>query len=90
MDKKYENFKYFIECYFNWSMDYADLDKLVLDYLDREIEDYVKGLRKEVNDLYNLNNPFLVKELVFMYGRRNLSVKKANDMIKLLYNEMNK
>lgn len=89
MDNKYENFKYFIECYFNWSMDYIDLKKLILDYIDREMKEYVEGLQKEINDLYNLNDSSLVKNLVFMFGRRNLSIEKANDMIKLLYDEMN-
>lgn len=89
MPNEYKNFKYFIECYFNWSMDYIELEKLIIDYINRERKEYIKGLQEEVNELYNSKDPVFIKKLIYKFGRRNLSVKKVNAMIELLCNKLN-
>lgn len=88
-DGLYSHFIYFIECYFNWSMDYADLESLIEDYISRENPIYIIGLRAEVNVLYALDNPRKIKELVYTYGTRTLKLEQAGNMIGLLHKKLN-
>lgn len=81
--EKYENLKYFIESYFNWSMDYADLGELIEEYKKRESSLDVDGLLQEIKDISEHQNWEEIKEFVYLHGRRNLSVKKIEQMINL-------
>jgi hypothetical protein len=84
--KKYNDiFEYFIGSYFNWSMDYTDLSDLADQYLNGEIDLWVAPMRTRVRELYDLNSPQHIKDLVFLYGRRALTLEEAQDMIELLY-----
>ena len=86
--KKYNDvFEYFIDCYFNWSMDYADLSNLADQYLSREKELWLNNMRKRVKELYELKDPQNIKDLVWQYGQRNLTIEKAQNMIELLYSK---
>lgn len=81
---KYENLKYFFECYFNWSMDYTDLENLIEEFKVRELPVYVNGLTQEVNLINEQGNWSEVKEFVYLNGRRNLNLKRTQEMIELL------
>lgn len=81
--EKYENLKYFIESYFNWSMDYADLGELIEEYEKRESSLNVDGLLQEIKEISEHQNWEEIKEFVYLHGRRNLSVIKIEQMIKL-------
>ena len=84
--KKYNDiFEYFVDSYFNWSMDYTDLSDLADQYLNGEIDLWVTPMRTRVRELYYLNSPQHIKDLVFLYGRRALTLEEAQDMIELLY-----
>lgn len=82
--EKYENLKYFIESYFNWSMDYADLGELIEEYEKRESSLNVDGLLQEIKEISEHQNWEEIKEFVYLHGRRNLSVKKIEQMINLI------
>lgn len=84
MQNKYEYFNYFIECYFNWSMNYTDLKDLILSYIKIESYKAIQGLQKEINELYNLNEPKIIK----LVTNGCLSIKPTDDTIHLLYNEL--
>jgi len=88
-DYNFKEFKYFIEVYFNLSMDYADLEKLVDDFLENERKNSVMRFAKEVKKLYVLNDPEFIKNFVFIFGHRALSLKKANDMIEMMFKKIN-
>ncbi|ANY65699.1 hypothetical protein BBD42_03895 [Paenibacillus sp. BIHB 4019] len=80
---KYENLKYFIESYFNWSMDYADLDKLMDEFEERELPFQVDGLCQEIKEIDELRNWEEIKKIIYLHGRRNLTIKKVEQMIEL-------
>lgn len=81
--EKYGNLKYFIENYFNWSMDYTDLSKLIEEYKAREASLYVDGLVQEIKEISEHKNWEEIKDFVYLHGRRNLSNKKIEQMIEL-------
>jgi len=84
--KKYEDiFEYFVDSYFNWSMNYTDLNDLADQYLNNEIELWIIPMRERVKELYELNNPQHIKDLVYRYGRRALNLEEAQNMIESLY-----
>ena len=45
---------YFISHYFNWSMDYSDLENCIDDFLMRENIADIKAFKKEIETLYQL------------------------------------
>ena len=74
--ERFETIGYFIKCYFNWSMDYSDLENLIDDFLTRENEKYVEAFRKEVEIMYILNDPELFKQVAYRLGDRGMPTKK--------------
>ncbi|WP_068501634.1 contact-dependent growth inhibition system immunity protein [Paenibacillus kribbensis] len=84
----YENLKYFIESYFNWSMDYADLENLIEEFKSRELPAYVEGLTQEIEEINELKTWDSVREFVYLYGQRNLNIKKIERMIELLLTKL--
>ncbi|EHS57391.1 contact-dependent growth inhibition system immunity protein [Paenibacillus sp. Aloe-11] len=84
----YENLKYFIESYFNWSMDYADLENLIEEFKSRELPVYVEGLTQEIEEINELKTWDRVQEFIYLYGQRNLNIKKIERMIELLLTKL--
>ena len=84
----YENLKYFIESYFNWSMDFADLENLIEEFKSRELPAYVEGLTQEIEEINELKAWDSVQEFVYLYGQRNLNIKKIERMIELLLTKL--
>ncbi|APB71816.1 tRNA pseudouridine(38-40) synthase TruA [Paenibacillus polymyxa] len=84
----YENLKYFIESYFNWSMDFADLENLIEEFKSRELPAYVEGLTQEIEEINELKTWDSVQEFVYLYGQRNLNIKKIERMIELLLTKL--
>ena len=81
----YPCLKYFIECYFNWSMDYADLEQLASDYLKIENDKYISLFEKEIRNLQTLSNSSeMMKKMVYDYGSRVLSLEKSREMLNIL------
>ena len=85
MNIDYPYLKYFIECYFNWSMDYVDLDQLAKDYLKIENDNHILPFKKEIEKLQTLSNSSeMVKEMVYNYGNRVLNLEKSKEMLNIL------
>ena len=85
MNIDYPCLKYFIECYFNWSMDYTDLERLASDYLKIENDNYISLLKEEIKKLHTLSNSSeIVKEMTYDYGSRVLSLEKSTEMLNIL------
>ncbi|KAF6576891.1 hypothetical protein JDW19_00630 [Paenibacillus polymyxa] len=84
----YENLKYFIESYFNWSMDFADLENLIEEFKSRELPAYVEGLTQEIEEINELKTWDSVQEFVYLYGQKNLNIKKIERMIELLLTKL--
>ncbi len=85
MNIDYPYLKYFIECYFNWSMDYVDLNQLAAECLKIENEKHILPFKKEIEKLQTLSNSSeMVKEMVYNYGNRILSLEKSKEMLNIL------
>lgn len=82
--QEFKTFGYFIKHYFNWSMDYSDLESCIEDFLMRE-QNYIKSFEKEIETLYMLNDPEVIREAAYHLGDRGMPTDKALDMIALLY-----
>lgn len=81
-----ENFKYFLECYFNQSFDYSELKKLVNEFKNSEPNMYVKQLKKELQLISDSNDWNFIEEFVKKYGMRELDKGKLKSMIKTMNN----
>ncbi len=85
MNIDYPYLKYFIERYFNWSMDYVDLNQLAAECLKIENEKHILPFKKEIEKLQTLSNSSeMVKEMVYNYGNRILSLEKSKEMLNIL------
>ncbi|WDM23812.1 hypothetical protein [Paenibacillus polymyxa] len=87
-EESYENLKYFIESYINWSMDFADLENLIEEFKSRELPTYVEGLTQEIEEINELKTWDSVQEFAYLYGQRNLIIKKIERMIELLLTKL--
>lgn len=83
--KQFKTIGYFIQSYFNWSVDYSELDSCIKDFLTSENEEKIEACRKEVEALYTLNDPDLIREVSYRLGDRGMPADKALNMIKRLY-----
>ena len=79
--RDYPYLKYFIECYFNWSMDYVDLNQIAAEYLKIENEKHILPFKKEIEKLQTLSDS---SEMVYNYGNRILSLEKSKEMLNIL------
>lgn len=76
---------YFMKHYFNWSMDYSDLENCIEDFLMRENVTNVNAFKKEIETLNMLNSPEIIREVSYNLGNRGMPTDKALDMMKLLF-----
>lgn len=83
--KEFNTIGYFIKYYFNWSMNYAELEDCIEDFLTREKEEDIKAFIKEIERMYILNDPELIRKVAYELGDRGMPTDKALYMIKLLY-----
>lgn len=83
--KQFETVGYFVKHYFNWSMNYSDLENCIEDFLIRENKEKIKTFRKEIEIMYMLNDSELIREVAYRLGDRGMPTDKALNMIKLLY-----
>ena len=83
--KKFNTIGYFIKHYFNWSMGWSELESCIDDFLIRENEESIEALKKEIEEMYMLNDSHLIREVAYRIGNRGMPADKALNMIKLLY-----
>lgn len=83
--KQFSMIGYFIKYYFNWSMDYSDLETCIEEFLSRENKQNIETFKKEIEIMYELNNPELIREVAYRLGDRGIPTDKALNMIKLIY-----
>lgn len=76
---------YFIKNYFNCSMDWAELENCVQAFFAEEKRETAEALRREIEVLYRLNNPELIREVSYRLGDRGMPDDRAIKMIALLY-----
>lgn len=71
--------------YFNWSIDWSELESCIDEFLTREKRETVEALKKEIEVMYRLNDPELIRKVSYGLGDRGLPGDKAIKMIALLH-----
>lgn len=83
--KNFSTVGYFIKHYFNWSMNYSDLETCIGDFLMREEKTCITSFKKEIETLFMLNNTETFREVAYKLGDRGIPTEKAIYMMMLLY-----
>lgn len=83
--KRFSTMRYFVDTYFNCSMDWSDLEPLVEDFLMNENKDKIEAFRSEIEllHIYELEKRMSVKDIASILTGRGISDQKAESVIKL-------
>lgn len=76
---------YFIKNYFNCSMDWSELESCAEDFFTGEKKETVEAFKKEIEIMFRLNDPELIREVSYRLGDRGMPGDKAIKMVALLY-----
>ncbi|MDE7224978.1 MAG: hypothetical protein K2O34_14520, partial [Acetatifactor sp.] len=63
--KGFSTIGYFIKNYFNCSMDWSEPESCAEDFLQGEKKETVKAFKKEIETIFQLNDPELIREVSF-------------------------
>ena len=83
-EKQLDMFKYFVESYFNLSMDYEELESVIKEFLQAESTGRILELKREVKILYDMDSTDFVRNFVLKYGKRRLNDERVIGMLILL------
>lgn len=83
----FKTFKYFLECYFNPSANYDELDKLIVDFNSFENVGYRKKLHSELLVL-QLEEFSIMQEFVRKYGMRKMDDEKLKWLIQRMLDKL--
>lgn len=85
---EYEMFRYFLECYFNVSADYDELEKLVQEFQMTEKGKYSKLLIDELGGIQKNNNWDLLQDFVRKHGMRNMNQNKLKWLVQSILDNL--
>lgn len=85
-----DKIKYFFECYFNVSADYADIESLISEYISIESVEYVKDIKKELNDVRVKNDWKEFIDVAYSAGGRLIALDKCEVFVIKLIDLFNK
>ncbi|MGF7048370.1 hypothetical protein J2T13_002878 [Paenibacillus sp. DS2015] len=83
-----ETFEYFLECYFNVSANYDELDKITSDFNSFENLKYRQKLKVELELILQLKNLDNVQEFVKKYGMRKMNEEKLKWLIQCILDNL--
>lgn len=84
----FETFKYFLECYFNVSANYEELENIIKDFNSSEIDKYRQKLQTELKLILELKDWDTVQNFVKKYGMRKMNEEKLKWFIKFILNHL--
>ena len=82
-------FKYFLECYFNVSADYDELEKIINDFNSFENIKYRKKLLAELEQILQQEDWDIVQGFVKKHGMRKMNEEKLKWLIKVILDNLN-
>ncbi|GKU76498.1 contact-dependent growth inhibition system immunity protein [Paenibacillus sp. L3-i20] len=88
--ERYELLKYFLECYFNVSANYDELEQLITEFRNSETAKNQSLLIAELETIQRLDNWEFIHEFVRKYGMRNMAFNKLKWFIDTLQLNMTK
>ncbi len=83
---KFEAFKYFLECYFNVSANYEELDKVVNEFILSENNSYRTRLQAELERIMKHGDWENVQGIVKEFGMRKINEDKLKWLIQSILN----
>jgi hypothetical protein len=88
MEDKLETLKYFLQCYFNMSANYNELELLISDFVLGEQHSHSLQLLKELQWITAYNNWDLLSKYVYKYGERNMNKQKLQWFVDTLLKKL--
>lgn len=85
---KLDTLRYFLECYFNVSADYAELEELIAEFKIIEKDALTKQLIAEVSIIQQ--NKVYLRGFIKKYGMRNMNNQRLEWFISSLINGLEK
>ncbi|MFJ5965269.1 hypothetical protein [Bacillus sp. NPDC093026] len=85
-----DKFKYFLECYFNLSMDYSDITTLAEEYRKDESDLNIKKFLYELHEIKNKDQWNAANIVIREHGMRNLNQEQIKQMVDSLINVLNR
>jgi len=83
-EKEYPKLKYFLECYFNVSADYIDLESLVDEYKAIESKAYIEEFKIEIKKLKKFSGMQEIRFFIKKHGMRSMADEKLKLFIDYL------
>jgi len=80
----FETFKYFLECYFNMSADYSELEKVITEFNSDESIENRKKLRVELESITKLAEWEAVQKFILKNGMRNMDEDRTKWFIRVM------
>jgi succinate dehydrogenase flavin-adding protein (antitoxin of CptAB toxin-antitoxin module) len=84
----FETFKYFLECYFNVSANYDELEKIINDFNSFENIKYRKKFLAELELILQLEDWDIVQGFVKKYGMRKMNEEKLKWLIQVISDKL--
>jgi hypothetical protein len=88
--EKLETIKYFLECYFNMSVDYKDLESLIDKFVSQENIKYSNQLLQELEWVIDRKKWDKLHEIVMEYGMRDLPNDVLHSFVNVLLKRIKK
>ncbi len=80
-EKQLSKLRYFLECYFNVSCDYSELDSIINECRESENEEYIRELKEEIRLILLANDMGFVRIFIKKYGMRTMTDDKSRWLI---------
>jgi len=80
-EKQLSKLRYFLECYFNISCDYSELDSIINECRESENEEYIRELKEEVRLILLANDMEFIVNFIKKYGMRTMTDDKSRWLI---------
>jgi hypothetical protein len=88
-DLKYDTFKYFLECYFNPSANYEELETLVKEFRLTEESKYRQKLQQELEQILQLDHWDDIQEFVRKHAMRKMNSDRLTWFIRTILHNLN-
>jgi succinate dehydrogenase flavin-adding protein (antitoxin of CptAB toxin-antitoxin module) len=88
-DLKYGTFRYFLECYFNPSAKYEELETLVKEFNSTEESKYRQKLQQELEQIFQLDDWDNIQEFVRKYAMRKINSDRLTWFIRTILHNLN-
>lgn len=84
----FETFKYFLECYFNMSADYSELEKVIAEFNSFEDIKNRKKLREELATIPKLTEWEAIQTFILKNGMRRMDEERTKWFIEVIIDHL--